>query len=108
MSQAGSVEILVVGNEILIGDIQDTNTNWICKLINGRGGYVARATMLRDIPAEIADAVRSAIVRGVAVLFTSGGLGPTADDLTVAAVADGAGSGAQAPPKSPRDGERAL
>jgi molybdenum cofactor synthesis domain-containing protein len=91
MSHAGSVEILVVGNEILIGDIQDTNTNWICKLINGRGGYVARATMLRDIPAEIADAVRSAIVRGVDVLFTSGGLGPTADDLTVAAVADGAG-----------------
>ncbi|TFG90144.1 MAG: competence/damage-inducible protein A, partial [Syntrophobacterales bacterium] len=65
MSQVGSVEILVVGNEILIGDIQDTNTNWICKLINSRGGYVARATMLRDIPAEIADAVRSAIVREV-------------------------------------------
>lgn len=91
MSHAGSVEILVVGNEILIGDIQDTNTNWICKLINGRGGYVARATMLRDVPEEIAGAVRSAIVRGVSVLFTSGGLGPTADDLTVAAVADGAG-----------------
>ena len=91
MSHAGSVEILVVVNEILIGDIQDTNTNWICKLINGRGGYVARATMLRDIPAEIAEAVRSAIVRGVDVLFTSGGLGPTADDLTVAAVAEGAG-----------------
>jgi nicotinamide-nucleotide amidase len=91
MSQAGSVEILVVGNEILIGDIQDTNTNWICKLINSRGGYVARATMLRDIPAEIADAIRSAIVREVSVLFTSGGLGPTADDLTVAAVSEGAG-----------------
>ncbi len=91
MSQMVTVEILVVGNEILIGDIQDTNTNWICKLINERGGYVARATMLRDIPAEIAEAVRSAIERGVDVLFTSGGLGPTADDLTVAAVSEGAG-----------------
>jgi nicotinamide-nucleotide amidase len=91
MAQSVTVEILVVGNEILIGDIQDTNTTWICKLINGRGGYVARATMLRDIPEEIAAAVRSAIDRGVHVLFTSGGLGPTADDLTVAAVAEGAG-----------------
>jgi molybdenum cofactor synthesis domain-containing protein len=91
MSKPVTVEILVVGNEILIGDIQDTNTNWICKLINGRGGYVARATMLRDIPEEISAEVRAAIGRGVDVLFTSGGLGPTADDLTVAAVAEGAG-----------------
>lgn len=91
MSKPVTVEILVVGNEILIGDIQDTNTNWICKLINSRGGYVARATMLRDIPEEISAEVRSAIERGVDVLFTSGGLGPTADDLTVAAVSKGAG-----------------
>lgn len=91
MSKPVTVEILVVGNEILIGDIQDTNTNWICKLINGRAGYVARATMLRDIPEEIAAAVRSAVEREVDVLFTSGGLGPTADNLTVAAVAEGAG-----------------
>jgi molybdenum cofactor synthesis domain-containing protein len=91
MSQPVTVEILVVGNEILIGDIQDTNTNWICKLINSRGGYVSRATMLRDLPGEISTAVRAAIDRGVDVLFTSGGLGPTADDLTVAAVSEGAG-----------------
>jgi len=91
MSKPVTVEILVVGNEILIGDIQDTNTNWICKLINSRGGYVARAIMLRDIPEEISSAVRGVIERGVDVLFTSGGLGPTADDLTVAAVTEGAG-----------------
>jgi len=91
MSKPVTVEILVVGNEILIGDIQDTNTNWICKLINGRGGYVARVTMLRDIPGEISAATRTAIDRGVDILFTSGGLGPTADDLTVAAVSEGAG-----------------
>jgi molybdenum cofactor synthesis domain-containing protein len=91
MSKPVVVEILVVGNEILIGDIQDTNTNWICKLINGRGGYVARATMLRDIPEEISAATRAAIGRGADILITSGGLGPTADDLTVAAVSEGAG-----------------
>lgn len=91
MPKPVTVEILVVGNEILIGDIQDTNTNWICKLINARGGYVARVTMLRDIPEQISAAVRDAVERGVDILFTSGGLGPTADDLTVAAVAEGAG-----------------
>lgn len=91
MSNPVTVEILVVGNEILIGDIQDTNTSWICRLINSRGGRVARATMLRDIPEEISTATRAAIDRGVDILFTSGGLGPTADDLTVAAVSEGAG-----------------
>ena len=86
-----TVEILIIGNEILVGDIKDTNTNWLCQLVNGRGGFVARATVLRDIPDEIAGAVRAALDRGVDVLFTSGGLGPTADDLTLAAVAQGAG-----------------
>lgn len=86
-----TVEILIIGNEILVGDIKDTNTNWLCQLVNGRGGFVARATVVRDIPDEIAGAVRAALDRGVDVLFTSGGLGPTADDLTLAAVAQGAG-----------------
>lgn len=50
-----TVEILIIGNEILVGDIS-TNTNWLCQLVNGRGGFVARATVLRDIPDEIAGA----------------------------------------------------
>ncbi len=86
-----TVEILIIGNEILVGDIKDTNTNWLCQLVNSRGGFVERATVVRDIPDEIAGAVRAAVDRGVDVLFTSGGLGPTADDLTLAAVAQGAG-----------------
>jgi len=92
MAQPVIVEILCVGNELLRGEIQDTNTNWICRLVNSHGGQVARATMLPDIEDEIAAAVRSAIERGVNVLFTSGGLGPTDDDLTLAAVAKGAGT----------------
>lgn len=85
------VEILTVGNELLRGEIQDSNTHWICRLIDSRGGRVARATMLPDRAAEIAEAIRSAIVRGVALVLVSGGLGPTDDDLTLAAVAEGAG-----------------
>lgn len=45
---AGSVmvEILSVGNELLREGIQDTNTNWICRLINSHGGQVARVMLL--------------------------------------------------------------
>ena len=85
------VEILVIGNEILIGDIQDTNTSWLCRLVNSRGGHVSRGTMLRDDLDVIAEEVRLALERGPDVIFTSGGLGPTADDLSLAAVAKGAG-----------------
>ena len=91
MAEPVIVEILCVGNELLRGEIQDTNSNWICRLVNSHGGQVARATMLPDTEEEIAAAVRSAIKRRVGVLFTSGGLGPTDDDLTLAAVAKGAG-----------------
>lgn len=91
MTYSAIVEILVIGNEILIGDIQDTNTSWLCRLVNSRGGHVSRGTMLRDDLDVIADEVRLALERGPDVLFTSGGLGPTADDLSLAAVAKGAG-----------------
>lgn len=91
MTYSAIAEILVIGNEILIGDIQDTNTSWLCRLINSRGGHVSRGTMLRDDPDVIAAEVRLALGRGPDVIFTSGGLGPTADDLTLAAVAKGAG-----------------
>ncbi len=85
------VEIFIIGNEILIGDIQDTNTNWLCREISSLGGYVSRATVLRDDFGVIAAEIHAALERGPEVIFTSGGLGPTADDLTLAAVAKGAG-----------------
>lgn len=91
MSEPVSVEIFIIGNEILIGDIQDTNTHWLCKEINGIGGRVARAVVLRDEEQVIAAELKNALERGVDVIITSGGLGPTADDLTLAAVARGAG-----------------
>lgn len=91
MSKTVSVEILAIGNELLRGEIQDSNTYWICRLIDSRGGRVARATMLPDRAEEIAEAIRSAIARGVTLVLVSGGLGPTDDDLTLAAVAEGAG-----------------
>lgn len=91
MTKPITVEILAIGNELLRGEIQDSNTHWICRLIDSRGGRVARATLLPDRAEEIAEAIRSAIARGVTLVFVTGGLGPTDDDLTLAAVAEGAG-----------------
>lgn len=87
------VEIFIIGNEILNGDIQDTNSNWLCREVSSLGGYVSRATVLRDDPEMIAAEIRAALDRGPEVIFTSGGLGPTADDLTLAAIAKGIGVG---------------
>jgi len=91
MSEPVCAEIFIIGNEILIGDIQDTNTNWLCREINRLGGHVARVTVMRDIDAVIVAELQAALGRGANVIITSGGLGPTADDLTLAAVARGAG-----------------
>jgi molybdenum cofactor synthesis domain-containing protein len=89
MSEA-TVEILIIGNEILNGDIQDTNTNWLCKQIGSLGESVSRVTIVRDIVELIAAEIHAALERGTKVIFTSGGLGPTADDLTLLGVAEGA------------------
>jgi molybdenum cofactor synthesis domain-containing protein len=87
MKEPVTVEIFIVGNEILNGEIQDTNTHWLCKEITCLGGHVVRGTALRDDLDVVATELRAALDRGAGVIFTSGGLGPTADDLTLAAVA---------------------
>ena len=85
------VEVVSAGNEVLIGDVLDTNTNWLCVKVTGLGGLVRRTVMLRDDVGAIADEVRGAVARGPALVFTVGGLGPTADDMTLQGVALGLG-----------------
>jgi molybdenum cofactor synthesis domain-containing protein len=89
MRKAAKVEVIIVGNEILTGDILDTNTNWLCRLVHGRGGIVTRVTIVPDVLEVASEAIRGAVSRKVDILFTSGGLGPTSDDLTLQAVAEG-------------------
>jgi len=89
MPRSTTVEIIAIGNEILIGDVQDTNTHWLCQQITRLGGHVRRSSLLRDEPESIAAEVRAALARDTGVVFTTGGLGPTDDDLTLAAVAQG-------------------
>ena len=57
MTPPPTVEILAIGNELLRGEILDTNTQWLCRLVTARGGRVGRVTLLADVEAEIAAAV---------------------------------------------------
>jgi len=91
MTTPVSVELFIIGNELLIGEIQDTNTHWLCHELHRIGGKVVRVTVLRDELDVIAAELQAALRRGPRVIITSGGLGPTVDDLTLSAVAAGAG-----------------
>ncbi len=85
------VEVLSAGNEVLIGDVLDTNTNWLCTRVTSLGGLVRRTVMLRDDVEAIGAELRGCLARRPALLFTVGGLGPTSDDRTLEGVALGLG-----------------
>lgn len=75
-------EIMSVGNEILFGDIVDTNSQFITQSLSEIGVEVLRHTSVRDNFCEIVESIDNAFSRGVNLLITSGGLGPTDDDIT--------------------------
>jgi molybdenum cofactor synthesis domain-containing protein len=81
-----ATEIIVVGDEVLNGLVQDTNSNYLCRVIRGSGGTVRRISVVPDEVSQIANEINAARARGVAVIFTCGGLGPTDDDRTLEAV----------------------
>lgn len=89
--QTPIVEILIIGNEVLAGNVLDSNSNWLCQQVSARGGQVRRITVLRDDPAEIKDGLLGALARQPELVLTCGGLGPTQDDLTVAAIGEALG-----------------
>ena len=88
MSEQARAEIIAIGSELLLGDVQDTNTNWLCKRITGIGGQVTRAALVRDEHEAIVAEIRSALDRAPDLIITTGGLGPTGDDITMQAVAE--------------------
>jgi molybdenum cofactor synthesis domain-containing protein len=88
VSEQARAEIIAIGNELLLGDVLDTNTNWLCKRITGIGGVVARAALVRDEHQAIVAEIRSALERAPDLIITTGGLGPTGDDITMQAVAE--------------------
>ena len=80
-------EIITIGDEILIGQIVDTNSAWMAKQLNLQGIKVKQITSIADEADAIVEALEAARKRATIVLIT-GGLGPTRDDITKITLAD--------------------
>ncbi len=76
---------LVIGNELLTGKIQDANVLVLARTLRGIGVLLRRVVMVLDELDTIASEVR-ALADSHDVVFTSGGVGPTHDDVTIAAI----------------------
>jgi nicotinamide-nucleotide amidase len=85
-----TAEILATGDELLRGDVVDTNAAWLAVRCKELGLSLSRVVAVGDATSSIVTAVREAAQR-CTVLLVSGGLGPTDDDRTSAAVAAAAG-----------------
>ena len=84
------VALLSVGDELLAGELVDTNSAWLAAAVRARGHRVVSLAAVGDEAAAIAQAVRHAGERpepGAELLVVTGGLGPTRDDLTREGVA---------------------
>jgi molybdenum cofactor synthesis domain-containing protein len=84
---SADIEIICVGNELLIGKIENTNAYWLTKQITTLGANVIRITVIRDIVEEIARCILEARARRPQFIITTGGLGPTFDDKTFQGIA---------------------
>lgn len=83
--------LVITGTELLSGLITDRNGPWLAQQLGELGVEVAHVICVGDRPADLAAALRFLADQGVELIVTSGGLGPTADDLTAEVVAGFAG-----------------
>jgi nicotinamide-nucleotide amidase len=82
-----NVELITIGDELLLGLTIDSNAAWLARELATIGVRVTWRTTVGDIAGDIAAAVRQALDRSGAAI-TTGGLGPTADDLTKPTIAE--------------------
>lgn len=87
MEKATIIELFSIGTELVLGQVQDTNAYWIAQRMLELGGRLRRVTMIRDESDEMMEALEGSIRRGTDFILTTGGLGPTPDDMTVEVVA---------------------
>lgn len=85
------VEILSVGNELLLGNTVNTNASWLAAQVTKLGGKVNRITTVADNLEEISGSIMEAVIRKPNLLITTGGIGPTFDDMTLKGVAKALG-----------------
>ncbi|MHB8133472.1 MAG: competence/damage-inducible protein A [Anaerolineaceae bacterium] len=85
-----TAEIITIGTELLLGEIQDTNTRHIARVLRNAGIDLYRTTIIGDNLDRIVTVVQEAIARSN-IILTTGGLGPTVDDPTRNAIAKALG-----------------
>lgn len=86
MTSDATAAVLLIGNELLSGKTQDANLSFLGKELARLGITLAEARVVRDEPAVIAAVVNELRARH-GYVFTTGGIGPTHDDLTAASIA---------------------
>lgn len=86
MSKPVLASVLIIGNEILSGRTQDVNLNHLATTLGAWGIRIAQARVIPDIEDVIVNAVNEARVQ-FDYVFTTGGIGPTHDDITAACIA---------------------
>ena len=91
--------LVVIGDEILSGRTQDKNVAQIAAWLNVQGIRLAEVRVVGDVTAAIVEAVNQLRARND-YLFTTGGIGPTHDDITVDAIAEALGVGVTYHPKA--------
>lgn len=89
-SQTPTAAVLLIGNELLSGRTQDINLAFIAKRMDGHGVRLREARVIPDIPAVIVSSLNELRARYTYV-FTTGGIGPTHDDITADCVAEAFG-----------------
>src|SRR5215470_12902787 len=75
------VELINTGSELMLGRVLNTHQQWLCRELADLGYLVSRQVAVADTGSQIVQAVRESLARADLVL-TTGGLGPTSDDLT--------------------------
>lgn len=86
-----TVALIIIGNEILSGRTQDTNTSWIAEQLNRMGIVLRQVRVVPDIEEEIIAAIHE-LKDTSDYVFTTGGIGPTHDDITAESVAKAFGT----------------
>lgn len=81
-------EIVVVGRELLRGQLRDGNAAWLAGELTRRGAIVHRVTIVDDLERSVANVVSEARERGVHLIVTTGGLGPALDDRTLEGISE--------------------
>jgi nicotinamide-nucleotide amidase len=81
------MELVCVGNELLIGKTLNTNAHWLAKRSTALGANLQRITVVSDDIREIAAIIREVLRRKPRFVITTGGLGPTFDDKTLEGIA---------------------